>query len=130
MGWTRSGLSGAAAVSLLLLGAVGPWAGRLADRWGARRLIMWSLLLLGFGTILMGQSTKPSASTKPPVSTKPPSSSTGKPQKQKVTQVQTPRVHERSDTVGVVNDVVITYGDFNSIMSGYLKAWRPAELFR
>ncbi len=35
MGWTRGGLSGAAALSLLLLGAVGPFVGRLADR-GAR----------------------------------------------------------------------------------------------
>src|ERR1044071_1422098 len=57
MGWTRSGLSGAAAVSLLLLGAVGPWAGRIADRWGTRRLIIGSLILLGVGTIAMGQST-------------------------------------------------------------------------
>src|SRR5678815_3025739 len=45
MGWTRSGLSGAAAVSLLLLGAVGPWAGRIADRWGTRRLIIGSLIV-------------------------------------------------------------------------------------
>jgi MFS family permease len=57
MGWTRSGLSGAAAVSLLLLGAVGPWAGRIADRWGARRLIIGSLILLGVGTVAMGLST-------------------------------------------------------------------------
>src|SRR5215470_18598076 len=34
-GWTRGALSGAAAVSLLLLGAAGPFAGRLADRLGA-----------------------------------------------------------------------------------------------
>ncbi len=57
MGWTRGGLSGAAALSLLLLGAVGPWAGRIADRWGTRRLIIGSLVILGIGTILMGQST-------------------------------------------------------------------------
>jgi MFS family permease len=58
MGWTRSGLSGAAALSLLLLGAVGPWAGRIADRWGTRRLIIGSLVLLGAGTVAMGQSTQ------------------------------------------------------------------------
>lgn len=58
MGWTRSGLSGAAALSLLLLGAVGPWAGRIADRWGSRLLIIASLVLLGAGTVAMGQSTR------------------------------------------------------------------------
>jgi MFS family permease len=56
MGWTRGGLSGAAALSLLLLGAVGPWAGRLADNWGARRLILVSIVLLAAGTIAMGQA--------------------------------------------------------------------------
>ena len=38
-GWTRGALSGAAAVSLLLLGAAGPFVGHLADRWGPRRVI-------------------------------------------------------------------------------------------
>src|SRR5262245_10254907 len=50
-GWTRSALSGAAAVSLLLLGAVGPLVGRFADRWGPRRIVIVSLLLLGAGSI-------------------------------------------------------------------------------
>jgi len=50
-GWTRGALSGAAAVSLLLLGAVGPWVGRLADVWGPRRVIVLSLFLLGIGSI-------------------------------------------------------------------------------
>jgi MFS family permease len=50
-GWTRGGLSGAAAVSLLLLGAAGPFVGRLADRWGPRRVIVVALLLLATGTI-------------------------------------------------------------------------------
>jgi MFS family permease len=39
LGWSRGALSGVAAFSLLLLGAVGPFAGRLADRWGPRRVI-------------------------------------------------------------------------------------------
>jgi MFS family permease len=56
LGWTRGGLSGAAALSLFLLGAVGPWAGRLADRWGARRLILGSIVLLAVGTITLGVS--------------------------------------------------------------------------
>ena len=50
-GWSRGALSGAAAISLLLLGAAGPFVGRLADRWGPRRVIVLALLLLGAGTI-------------------------------------------------------------------------------
>jgi MFS family permease len=50
-GWSRGGLSGAAALSLLLLGAAGPFVGRLADQWGSRRVIALSLLLLGLGSI-------------------------------------------------------------------------------
>jgi MFS family permease len=51
LGWTRGALSGVAALSLLLLGAIGPLAGRLADRWGARRVMVLALLLLGGGAI-------------------------------------------------------------------------------
>src|SRR3989475_4929128 len=50
-GWGRGALSGAAAISLLLLGATGPLVGRLADRWGPRRVIVVSLLLLGIGSL-------------------------------------------------------------------------------
>src|SRR3954470_17067241 len=50
-GWSRGALSGAAAISLLLLGAPGPFVARLADRWGPRRVIVLALLLLGVGTI-------------------------------------------------------------------------------
>lgn len=50
-GWSRAALSGAAAVSLLILGAVGPLVGRLADRWGPRRVIAGSLLVLGVGNL-------------------------------------------------------------------------------
>ncbi len=50
-GWGRGALSGAAAISLLLLGAAGPFVGRLADRWGPRRVVSVSLLTLGGGAI-------------------------------------------------------------------------------
>ena len=50
-GWTRGALSGAAAISLLLLGAAGPFVGRLADRWGPRRVIVLALVLLAAGTL-------------------------------------------------------------------------------
>jgi MFS family permease len=53
MGWSRGALSIAAAISLLLLGASGPFAGRLADRWGPRRVIVMSLALLGAGGVAM-----------------------------------------------------------------------------
>src|SRR5919109_2467821 len=51
MHWSRSGLSNAAALGLLLLGATAPFAGRLADRWGAARVIVLALSVLGVGSI-------------------------------------------------------------------------------
>src|SRR5919109_1365920 len=48
-GWTRSRLSGVAAISLLLLGAAGPFVGRLADRWGARFVMAVALVVLRAG---------------------------------------------------------------------------------
>jgi MFS family permease len=51
-GWDRASLSGVAALSLLLLGAVGPFVGWLADRWGPRRVIVVSCCLLGLGAVL------------------------------------------------------------------------------
>ncbi len=52
LGWDRAALSGAAAISLLLLGAAGPIVGWLADQWGPRRVIFLSAILLGLGAML------------------------------------------------------------------------------
>jgi MFS family permease len=56
-GWGRAALSGAAALSLLLLGAAAPVVGRLADRWGPRRLTIISIIVLGAGSIGAAQVT-------------------------------------------------------------------------
>ena len=58
LGWSRGALSMAAALSLLLLGAVGPFFGRLADSWGPRRVIVLSLVLLAVGSIASSFVTK------------------------------------------------------------------------
>ena len=51
-GWTRQQLSGAAALSLFVLGAVGPVVGWLADIWGPRRVMLVATAVLGVGTVL------------------------------------------------------------------------------
>jgi len=51
-GWSRAQLSGAAALSLFVLGAVGPVVGWLADVWGPRRVMLLSTAILGAGTLL------------------------------------------------------------------------------
>ena len=51
-GWTRTSLSIAAALSLLVFGAVAPLAGRMADLWGARAVFTASLGLMGIGALL------------------------------------------------------------------------------
>jgi MFS family permease len=56
-GWDRAALSGAAAISLLLLGAAGPVVGWLADRWGPRRVILLSAIVLSVGTVLSSRVT-------------------------------------------------------------------------
>ena len=50
-GWSRTSLSAAAALSLLVLGAVAPFTGRLADLWGGRAVVVAALALLGIGTL-------------------------------------------------------------------------------
>jgi sugar phosphate permease len=50
-GWSREDLSNAGALGLFLLGAVGPWVGRLADRWGPRKVVAIGLLVQAIGTV-------------------------------------------------------------------------------
>src|SRR5262245_23695037 len=51
LGWSRTSLSIAAALSLLVYGALAPLTGRLADVWGARPVFAVSLGLLGVGAL-------------------------------------------------------------------------------
>jgi MFS family permease len=50
-GWDRASLSGVAALSILLSGALSPFTGWLADRWGPRRVIMAACVILGAGCL-------------------------------------------------------------------------------
>ena len=59
MGWGREALSLALAIQALLIGAAAPFAGMLADRWGAPRVIMIGGALFAASVFLMAQSTTP-----------------------------------------------------------------------
>ena len=48
-GWSRAQVSLAFSLSLLIMSFVFPFVGRLVDRFGARRVIVPSVLLFGFG---------------------------------------------------------------------------------
>ncbi|MGE5703714.1 MAG: MFS transporter [Clostridia bacterium] len=51
-GWSRSTISLALAINLLLYGLSGPFTAALMDRFGIRRVTVLALLLLSFGTAL------------------------------------------------------------------------------
>jgi MFS family permease len=51
LGWSRTSLSMAAALSLLVYGSVAPFAGRMADLWGARAVFTVSLGLITLGAL-------------------------------------------------------------------------------
>jgi len=51
LGWSRTSLSIAAALSLLVYGSVAPFAGRTADLWGARAVFTVSLGLIALGAL-------------------------------------------------------------------------------
>jgi hypothetical protein len=46
----------------------------------------------------------------------------GRTQQKKVTRVKKPQLHSDTDTVGVVNDQVITYADFKSLLAARVRA--------
>jgi MFS family permease len=50
-GWDRTALSLVASLSFLFNGLSGPLVGRLADRWGARSVLICSSVLLGVGVL-------------------------------------------------------------------------------
>src|SRR5262249_43086978 len=50
-GWDRTSMSVVAAMSLFFYGAVGPFVGRLADRFGPRGILAASAVLIGAGTV-------------------------------------------------------------------------------
>ncbi len=50
--WDRASLSGVAALSILLSGALSPFTGWLADRWGPRRVIIVACAVLAAGCVL------------------------------------------------------------------------------
>jgi predicted MFS family arabinose efflux permease len=54
-GWSRALLSSAVSVNLVLYGLVGPFAAALMERFGIRRTVLASLLLIGAGVALTSQ---------------------------------------------------------------------------
>jgi len=58
LGWSRTSLSIAAAVSLLLYGALAPFAGRAADLWGARTVFTAALALMAVGALASAYMTR------------------------------------------------------------------------
>lgn len=59
LGWGREILSLSFATQNLMIGLAVPFAGALADRWGAPRTVALGGALFGFGILVMSQSTQP-----------------------------------------------------------------------
>ena len=62
-GWTRETFAFAIAVQNLAWGVAGPFAGALADRWGAYRVLMIGAVLYALGLVFMGLATSGRAFT-------------------------------------------------------------------
>ena len=54
--WSRTQLAGAFSLAQLEGSLVGPFAGLLVDRWGARRMVLAGLLLIGAGFIFFSRT--------------------------------------------------------------------------
>ena len=61
LGWTRSFTSGAAAVALLVMAGIAPFAGRLVDKQGARAILLIGLAALAAGCFLVAGTSNPIA---------------------------------------------------------------------
>lgn len=59
LGWGRETLSMTLATQQLMMGLAAPFAGALADRWGAPRTVALGGTLFGLGVFIMSQSTSP-----------------------------------------------------------------------
>src|SRR5260370_41860036 len=59
LGWSRSFVSGAAAVALLVMAMVAPFAGRMIDRHGVRMTLAVGLALTGIGSLAVGMTSSP-----------------------------------------------------------------------
>jgi sugar phosphate permease len=52
-GWDRASISFAVAISLLMYGLAGPFGGRMMDRFGPRRVMLWAMVLAVAGSAAM-----------------------------------------------------------------------------
>jgi MFS family permease len=59
LGWGREALSLALATQNLMIGVAAPFAGALADRWGAPRTVALGGAVFGLGILVMSQATTP-----------------------------------------------------------------------
>ncbi|HSB71232.1 MAG TPA: MFS transporter [Candidatus Methylomirabilis sp.] len=57
-GWDRASISVTAMLSMILYGALGPLAGRLADRYGPKWVLVVSILLAGLGALASSTMTR------------------------------------------------------------------------
>ncbi|SKA35572.1 Predicted arabinose efflux permease, MFS family [Enhydrobacter aerosaccus] len=57
LGWSRSFVSSAAAVALLVMAVVAPFAGRMIDRKGVRTTLVAGLALIGSGSVIVAATS-------------------------------------------------------------------------